>query len=120
VGEGNARGDVHLPEDVVKVSLDRLLAEEQFCGDLGIRLAINDETRQLELTFSQRLDAGSVALAWPSATVIPLAKLPELALGFVAVTQRAAGVEFYGCMPQFGDRAVALAGLRERATPERP
>jgi len=51
-GEGDTGRDIHFPEDVVKVCLDRLLAEEQLGGDLGIRLAINDKARQLELAFS--------------------------------------------------------------------
>ena len=42
-GESDPRWNVHLSKDVVKVSLDRLLAEEQFRCDLGVCLAIDDQ-----------------------------------------------------------------------------
>ena len=48
-GQLDARGHSDLAEDVAQVGLDRLLAEEQLGGDLGIRLAVDDEPRELEL-----------------------------------------------------------------------
>jgi hypothetical protein len=55
--EGGACGDAHLAEDVAQVSLDRFLGQKQFRGDLRVGLAVDDESRHLEFTFGQRLDA---------------------------------------------------------------
>ena len=51
-GEGDARRDVQLFEDMAQVSLDRLLAQEQLGGDLGVRATVDDEPRDLQLAFS--------------------------------------------------------------------
>ena len=40
--ELDPRGDVEFAEDVAQVRLDRLEAEEQLGGDLGVRLAVDD------------------------------------------------------------------------------
>src|SRR3954453_3114655 len=45
----DARGDVELAEDVAQVRLDRLGAEEELGGDLGVRPAIDDERGDLAL-----------------------------------------------------------------------
>ena len=55
----DSRRDVQLAKDVPQVSLDRLLAEEQLGGDLGIRLAVDDEPSDLELASSQRFEPAS-------------------------------------------------------------
>jgi hypothetical protein len=55
-----ASRDVHLVEDVAQVRLDCLLTQEQFRGNLGICLAVDDEPRHLEFAFGQRRDARSV------------------------------------------------------------
>ena len=39
---------VELPEHVADVRLDRLRAQEQLAGDLCVRLAIDDQARDLE------------------------------------------------------------------------
>src|SRR5215467_13603172 len=56
-GQLDAVGDADLAEDVAEVGLDGLLAEEELGRDLGVRLAVDDEARQLELALGQRRDA---------------------------------------------------------------
>ena len=109
-----------LAEDVAQVGLDRLLAEEQLRGDLGIRLAVDNEPCHLELAFGQRLDAGPVGLARPRATVDAMAKLSQLLFRFVPVAQRAARLERAGRALQLGGGTVTLAGFGEGAARERP
>jgi len=38
-------------EDLAQVDLDRLLAQEQFRGDLQVGLAVDEEPRHLEFAF---------------------------------------------------------------------
>ena len=63
--EVGARRDVHLVEDVAQVGFDRLLAQEEFRGDLRIGLALDDELRHLEFALGQRCDARSVGPSRP-------------------------------------------------------
>src|SRR5436190_16019705 len=111
--------DVDLAEDVAQVSLDRLLAEEQLRGDLGIRLAVDDEPCHLELACSQRLDTDPVGLARPRTTVDAMPELSQLAFRLVAVAQRPACLELAGCALQLRGGQVTLAGLGEGAARER-
>src|SRR4051794_18081974 len=90
-GDIVTRADVELAEDAAQVSLDGLDAEEEFVGDLEIRTAVDDETRDLGLALGERLDAGAVERARPCATVHVAAQLAELLLGLLAVADRAAG-----------------------------
>src|SRR2546430_15418916 len=85
--QGDPRGDADLAEDVPQVRLDRLLAEEELRGDLGIRLAVDDEPRDLELAFGQRLDRGPAGFARPRAAVDAMAEPSQLALRLVPVAQ---------------------------------
>src|SRR4051812_31239816 len=65
-GDLDPGGDGELEEDVAKVRLDGLAAEEQLACDLRVRLAVGDEHRDLELALGQRLDpalSGSRATA---------------------------------------------------------
>jgi hypothetical protein len=78
------------------VSLDRLLTEEELCGDLGIRLAVDDKPCDLKLPFGQRLDSGPVGLARPRATVDAMPELSQFAFRLVPVAQRPARLEFAG------------------------
>src|SRR3954467_1018408 len=89
----DARGDVELAEDVAQVRLDRLEAEEQLGGDLGVRPAIDDERGDLALALGQRVDAGAVGAALARAAVHGTPELAQLALGGVAQARRAAPVE---------------------------
>ena len=95
------------------MSLDGLLAEEQLRGDLGIRLAVDDEPCHLEFAFGQRLDPGSVGLARPRATVDAMPELSQLAFRLVAVSQRAESQAFALCAAR-----LASAG-RSRASQQR-
>ncbi len=70
---------------MAQVGLDRLLAEVELAGDLGVGLALDDEPRDLELAFGQRLEAGAVARARAGAAVDAPPEPAELAFGLVAV-----------------------------------
>jgi|SRR5215217_40587 len=48
-------GDTELLEQVAEVGLDRLDAQEQLRGDLGVGLARDDEPRHLQLAVAERL-----------------------------------------------------------------
>ncbi len=50
----HARRHVELAEQVAHVALDRLQAEEQLGGDLGVGPAVHDQPRHLELALGQR------------------------------------------------------------------
>src|SRR5512146_335771 len=90
--EGDACRDVHLVEGVAQVSLDGLLAQEQFRGDLRVGLAVDDEPGHLELASCQRLDGCPVGLAWPGAPVGTMAELSQLSLRALAVAPGTASV----------------------------
>ena len=100
--------------------LDGLLAEEQRRGDLWVRPAVDDEARELELALGERVDAGSVSLARPRATVDSAAELPQLVLGLLAVADCAAGLQRCGRLLELGHGAFAVAGPRERAAGQQP
>ena len=102
------------------MGLDRLLAEEELRGDLGIRLPVDNEPCHLELAFGQRLDAGPVGPARPRATVDAMAKLSQLAFRLVPVAHGAARLECAGRALQLGGGTITLAGLGEGAARERP
>ena len=53
----DTRGDLELVEDVAKVRLHGLVAQEQRIGDLGVRTAIDDEVGDLPLAVGQGFDA---------------------------------------------------------------
>ena len=74
--QSDAGGDPHLVEDVAQVCFDRFLAERQLYGDLAVRPAIDDEPRDLELTFRQRLDAEWLAVTGPRPPIWSMAELP--------------------------------------------
>src|SRR6266542_5130621 len=118
--EGDARRDAHLVEDIAQVRLDRLAAEEQLLGDLGVGLAVDDEVCNLEFAFGQRRNARSSGLPGLRAPVWAMAELSQLSLRALAVSQRAAGVERRRCALQFGHGAVLLAGLGKRSAREYP
>src|SRR5947207_14417073 len=73
--------DVNLAKDVAEVSLHRLLAEEQLGGDLRIRLSIDDQPRDLQLTRGQSFEPGRAGSATGCSAVDPVAELAQLALG---------------------------------------
>ena len=100
--------------------LDRLLAEEQLRGYLGIRLAVNDEASDLEFAIGQRRDTGSAGIAWPRAPVGAMAERPKLSLSASAIMQGAAIVECCRSALKLGYRSLALASSSERSTSERP
>src|SRR4051795_8062354 len=85
--------DVDLAKDVAQVSLDRLLAEEQLGGDLGIRLPVDDEARDLQLARGQGVDPVRAGFAASGSVMDAVAELAQLALGLVAPTQCAARLE---------------------------
>lgn len=101
------------------MSLDRLLTEEKLRCDLGIRLAVDDEPCHLEFAFGQRLDTDPIDLARARSAVDAMSELPELAFRVVAVTQRAAGIQFGGGALQLRRGTVTLAGLGQGAARER-
>jgi hypothetical protein len=78
--------DVDLAEDVAQVSLHRLLAEEQLSRDLGVRLPVDDQARDLQLARCQSLEAGHAGFAGSRAVMDPVAELAQLALGLVTPT----------------------------------
>src|SRR5262249_42784544 len=90
---GGACHDAHLVEDVALVGLAALLAQEQFCGDLRVGLAVGDEPRGLRLAFGQRFGASSVGRAWPGAPVDVICESSQLAFCMVAVSERAEGAQ---------------------------
>ena len=100
--------------------LDRLLAEEQLRGDLGIRLAVYDEASHLEVAFGERRDTGSAGIAWPRAPVGAMAERPELSLRASAIMHGATNVECRRGALKLGYGSLALAGSSERSTSERP
>jgi hypothetical protein len=51
------------------VRLDRLEAEEELGGDLGVRLAIDDKRGDLALALGQRVQTGAVGAAVARAPV---------------------------------------------------
>src|SRR5262249_47296394 len=79
--ELDTRGDIELAEDVAQVGLDRLVAEEELRGDLGVGSPVDDQLGHLELTGRQGLDPFPVALAGAGPPVHSAAELAELALG---------------------------------------
>jgi hypothetical protein len=52
-GRAGSGGDAELAEDTHEVRTDRLRAEEEALGDLGVREAVGDETENLDLTCAQ-------------------------------------------------------------------
>ncbi len=98
--------------------LDRLRAEEQRLGDLGVRPAIDDESGDLFLTLCESGDAGRVALAGLRTSMDSAAEQPQLVVRCVAVATRATGMERASGPLELGDSALSLAGLRERAAGE--
>jgi hypothetical protein len=73
--------DVDFAEDVAQVSLDRLLAEEQLGCDLGVRLPVDDQARDLQLTRGQSFEPARAGLAAWCSVVDAVAELAQLALG---------------------------------------
>jgi len=120
----NARGDIEFAKDVSHVGLDRLRAEKERLGDLRVRVAIDDEPRDLKFARRQRLDAGSVRLAgWRASvdkSVDVLAEPSQLALGRGSISKRATGLKLCRSVLQVRDGTLGLAGLREGAACERP
>src|SRR3954466_12016296 len=79
--------DVDLAKDVAQVSLDRLLAEEQLGGDLGIRLPVDDEARDLQLARGQGVDPRGAGLAGLGWVMDAPPHLAQLALALVTPAQ---------------------------------
>lgn len=75
------------------MGFDRLQAEEQLPGDLGIGLALHDEPCNLQLAFGERLKAHGVTPARACAPVGAMSQPAELAVRFVAVAHGAACVK---------------------------
>src|SRR3954465_7223896 len=82
--------DVDFPEDVAQVSLDRLLAEEQLGRDLGVRLSVDDQARDLQLTRGQSFKPGRAVFARCCPAVDAVAELAQLALGLCTPAESAA------------------------------
>src|SRR6266576_4321340 len=74
---------VDLAKDVAQVSLHRLLAEEQLGGDLGVRLPVDDQARDLQLARGQGFDPARAGFAASCSAMDPVAELAQLALGLV-------------------------------------
>ena len=92
----DARAGVELAEHVADVRLDGLLAEEQLVGDLGVGLAIDDQSGDLKLATGEGCDAGLAEVARSGASVDVLAELAQFAFGRVSIADRAAAVELGG------------------------
>ena len=102
------------------MGLDGLLAEEQLAGDLRVGPAVDDQPRDLQLALGQRLHAVAVRPAGPGPAVhVAVPEPAQLALGRVAVAERAVRVELGGRAVQLGGRALLIAGRRQRAPRER-
>src|SRR4051794_33561323 len=84
-----ARGYAELAERVAEVRFDRLGAEEEFGGDLRVRLAVDDEPCDLEFALGERFDARRICLAGACAPVDRASELPQLPLGLQSVAVRA-------------------------------
>src|SRR4051794_21926955 len=115
----DARGDVELAEDVAQVRLDRLEAQEELGGDLGVRPAIDDERGDLALALGQRVHARAVGAALARAPVHRTPELAQLALGGIAQARRAAGVECRRRALELSYGPLAVARDRERLTGKR-
>jgi hypothetical protein len=83
---------LELATDVSDVRLDGLWTEKEHVGDLGIRPAVDDEPRDLQLTLRQGRDATLIALTGSRAAVDAMAEASQFPLGRGAVSERAAGV----------------------------
>src|SRR4051812_811150 len=114
----DARGDVELAEDVAQMRLNRLGAEEQLGGDLGIRPAIDDERGDLALALGQRVHAGAVGAALARAPVRGTPELAQLPLGGIAQPRRAAPVERRRRTLELCNGPLAVARERECLTCE--
>ena len=116
----DTRRQAELAEHVAQVRLHRLLAEEQLGGDLGIRLAVDDQSRDLEFARGERRQAvtGRVMTAPPA--MVTSAESPQLPLCLVAVPEGAARVEHLGRGGEVLGGTVVLACRRERAAGEDP
>ena len=111
--------DVNLAKDVAEVSLHRLLAEEQLGGDLRIRLSIDDQPRDLQLTRGQSFEPGRAGSATGCSAVDPVAELAQLALGLGTPPQCAARFERCGRVLQLRNSSIVLAGLRQSTPRQR-
>ena len=89
--ELDSRGHADLAEDVAQLGLDRFLADEELGRDLRVRLAVDDEVRQLELALRQRRDARRRPGA--AAAVDRAAEVPQLAFHLGAPPHRLVGAE---------------------------
>src|SRR5438270_11214397 len=78
--ELDAGSHVDLAKDVAQVSLHRLLAEEQLGGDLGVRLPVDDQARDLQLARGQGFDPGRAGFAASCSVMDAVAELAQLAL----------------------------------------
>src|SRR3954469_17342678 len=108
--ELDAGRDVDLAKDVAQVSLDRLLAEEQLGGDLGIRLPVDDEARDLQLARGQGVDPGGAGLAGLGSVMDAPAQLAQLALGLVTPAQSSARLQRRRRVEQLRNGSITLAG----------
>src|SRR4051812_38970831 len=113
--EVHARGDVGFPEDVAQVRLDRLLAEEQLRCDLGVRLSVDDQARDLQLTRGQSFEPGRAVFARCCPAVDAVAELAQLALGLCTPAQSAARFECCCRVLQLRNSSLTLAALRQCA-----
>ena len=76
-----------------------------------VRLSVDDEPCDLELSLRQRFDSDPVGLARARAPVDAVAKKSEFAFCCGAVSQRAVGVEVGGGGVELGHSAFGLPGL---------
>src|SRR5690348_588355 len=79
--ELHSGGDVDFAEDVAQMSLDRLLAEKQLGCDLGVRLPVDDQARDLQFTGGQRFEPDRASFAAWGPPVDAVAEPAQLALG---------------------------------------
>src|SRR6478735_3485532 len=100
--------------------LDRFLTEIELSGDFAVGSAVDDQTRDLKLALSERFDAGHIGLARSRASVDVVSEPAELALGGVAVAERAAPLQLGGGGLEFDYGPLPIAQLRERASSEGP
>src|SRR5664279_2608824 len=100
--------------------LNRLLTEIELGSDFAVGLAVDDQSRDLELALGERFDPGPVRLSRSRAPVDVVSEVSEFLLGSIAIAHRAAALQF-GCGGlelRYGP--LAFAQLRQRAPGESP
>src|SRR5207249_9106890 len=95
-----------------------LLTQEQLCRDLRIRFAIDDEPRDLQLALCKGRDVASVARTRTRSTLDVPTELSQLALGLIAIPERAKGVERCRGELELGDCPIEVGCLGQGATCE--